>query len=631
MRVSLFLRGKAKVFWKEVGRKRVKILWAALCFVLLAGSAGAQKEDGSAPPYVVVEAETAAQGEVHADKTARKGKFVSRNGAYQPIFTAAVPALTGPEITVWARYRGVSLQLKSLGADGVQTERQWVYETPKTFHWRSLGRYKREGLGAKVLIIRGPNAADDAGLDAVCFASAADFDPNTALPMTAPETVTVQVNWNRVLTKTTPLHFGLNVFHSFDPASATNKTYQQNMAFMRPGLIRLHNWSMMNDSRRDANGWMDAEKKRWDAEKIKKALTGAYAYGPAILLNIPGWPDWMAAKDGTLAPEHRADFARLCAELVQIVNRDGKRGVRYWEITNERDGLYYQEFHSSGGTGPLKDAAKPDKTEELAAIFNECAVAMKRVDPTILTGGPAVARPDFSDFITRFARATSPNLDFFSYHAYASGSRADSDAAVFDRSKAYGEFAARIKQALKTSGAKRPVPLFLDEYNISWTWETRDPRMTDAKSAVFDLLVISASVRGGADGTAAWNEKDGIYGKTGDDDKRRPSAQNFHWLNLYGVGGVAWAESSAENVVTAFAVKGTSGRAVWLVNRSEFIQPVRCDFGAAFSPGNAVKRFQIAADGVSEREILFRAAQSTQNCPPCSVTLLVFSPETPPR
>ncbi len=592
--------------------------------VLLSGAARAQAP-GEKAGCTVIEAETEAQGKIVADKTALGGKFTARDGDYQPIFLAAVPAGIGPEITLWARYRGVSLQWKSVAGDGKQTEHPWAYDAPKTFQWRSLGRYRREELGAKVLIIRGPNAAEGAGLDAVCFADRADFDPNISLPATAPDAVTVRVDWSRVLTRTTALHYGLNAFHGFDPASAADKGYQENMSFMRPGLIRLHNGNMMGDSRKVPDGWIDTVKRGWDAEKIKRAMTNVYAYGPELLLNIPGWPDWMAAKDGTLAPEHRAEFVKLCADLTQIVNRNAARKVRYWEITNERDGPYYQEFHTGGGTGPLKDAAKPDRTEELAALFNDCARAMKKRDPAILTGGPAAARPDFADFLTRFARAAAPNLDFFSYHAYASGSRDDSDEAIFNRAKAFGDFATSIAGILKTVSPERHIPIFLDEYNISWTWETRDPRMTDAKSAVFDLLVIAASIRGGVDGTAAWNEKDGIYGKTDNDNRRRPAAQSFHWLNTYGVGDCAAAESSAKDCMEAFAVSGKNGRAVWLVNRSALAQTVRCEFGAAYSPEKA-KQLRIAGTEITEREIDFRAAKNTQSCPPFSLTLLVFPP-----
>ena len=152
----------------------MKSRWTGVILLcLLMGIARAQAPN-SASDSVVIEAETAAQGTVQPDKAARGGKFVSREGDYQPIFMADLPALTGPEITVWVRYRGVGLQLKSIGGDGRQTERQWLYDAPKTFQWRSLGRYKREDIGAKILIIRGPNAANGAGLDAVCFAAAAD-------------------------------------------------------------------------------------------------------------------------------------------------------------------------------------------------------------------------------------------------------------------------------------------------------------------------------------------------------------------------------------------------------------------------------------------------------------------------
>ena len=42
------------------------------------------------------------------------------------------------------------------------------------------------------------------------------------------------------------------------------------MAHMNPGLIRLHSWEMMGDSKTTPSGWVDTANKTWDAAKIRK-------------------------------------------------------------------------------------------------------------------------------------------------------------------------------------------------------------------------------------------------------------------------------------------------------------------------------------------------------------------------
>ena len=67
----------------------------------------------------------------------------------------------------------------------------------------------------------------------------------------------------------------------------------------------------------------------------------------------------------------------------------------------------------------------------------------------------------------------------------------------------------------------RHIPLHLNEYTISWTWQTQDERMKNYKGA-----------------TCAWNERDGVYGKMDGDCNLLPSANVFHLLNAYGVGNI---------------------------------------------------------------------------------------------
>ena len=537
------------------------LLWVTLA--LLAVPASAQ----TAPPaYTLIEAEADPHGTVQTDPEALGGAYVRQDGAYQPALIAPLPA-SGTSWVVWARVKNSNYQLKGVGADGKQTELAWEWNKPAEWAWVNFGRHTRAEMGTQFLLMRGPDATGTPGLDCAVFTESDTFNPGTAIAVPPPPPVTISVDWTKTVAHATSLSYGLNGYGAFNPATTASPAYKANMAHMNPGIVRLHSWDMMQDSKTNPSGWIDTAHKQWDAVKIRKTLTGAFSYGPALLVNIPGWPAWMDAdNDGFLDAGQTDAYAAFCAQLVTIINTQTGRHVTYWEVTNEKDGAYYGDFHNNGGA--LKDPAKPDRVAELAAIYNACAVAMKKADPTIQTGGPAVARPDWTDFDARFAQAAAPNLDFFSYHAYASGSKDDPDTQIFSTAAGFGGTARGLADILHAAMPGRRVPLFFDEYNISWTWQTRDPRMTTVKGAVFDALAVTSTVTGGADVTAAWNDKDGIYGKMDNDFVLRPGGQAFHLFNTFLRGSVVRAVSSEPGAMAAYAVTSGPRRSLLLMNRS---------------------------------------------------------------
>jgi len=527
----------------------------------------------TSPAYTEVQAEATPTGQVMSDKDAIGGSYVTQSSAWQPMIICPLPA-TGDSWVIWARVRDVSMQLKAVASDGTQTALNWEWQQPEDWTWVSFGRHTRTELGAQVLLMRGSTAGTSPGLDAIVFANDDSFNPDARIPVPqVPQPpLSISINWASRVATATPLSYGLNAFGGFDPSITHSPLYQANMTKMDAGILRLHNWGVLNDSVTDANGWIDTKNQGWDADKIQRDLAGAYGYGPQLLINIPAWPTWMD-KNGMLDPTQVDAFAKFCADLVQIVNVQLKLHVKYWEVTNERDGPYYGDFHDNGGA--LKDPTKPDHVDDLVAIYNRAATAMKAVDPTIEVGGPAVARPDWDDFITRFATGAATNLDFFSFHAYASGSADDSDQHVFDRAVSFGGDVTSIKTILASVSPTRSIPVFFDEYNISWSWETRDPRMTDAKGAIFDALAIKSTVESGVASTEAWNEKDGIYGKMDDSYTLRPSSTLFGILNQHMLGTVVLTNSSDPNSVVAFAVKRQNGnRAVLFINRTKYARIV---------------------------------------------------------
>jgi xylan 1,4-beta-xylosidase len=415
--------------------------------------------------------------------------------------------------------------------------------------------------------------------------------------------INVSVDWNNVRGQRTNLSYGMNGFQAFNPANAASAAYNANLTYMNPGAFRYHSMEMMGNSKTSANGWIDIDNRRWDAEKIDAALRGLTYAGAVPMINIPTWPSWMDANGDQFLDADQIDaFAAWCAELVRIVNIQYGHGVVYWEPTNERDDVYYVPFANQG---------QPDRLDELIDIYNRAAQAMKAVDPSIKVGGPAFARADLYPQVERFVAATinEGTLDFLSMHGYASGDKNESDERIYNRVynaadpsvNSLTKHTADVRAILDRISPNRRIPLWFNEYNISWTFTNNDPRMQNHKGAVFDALALVYLTDNGADATAAWNEKDGIYGKTDGGDTLRPAAHVFNLMNTYMRGDRVATTTSDATAVVVSAVKNDAAktRAFLVINRSNAQQQVVANFNGWTPKFSTLSRFEISAAGLS--------------------------------
>ena len=508
---------------------------------------------------VRIEAEGTTDSEQIADGWAWGGKAVQNRNAWHPLLVAVPPAgaPTG-EVHVWLRHRHGPVNFKIIEG-GNQVELGWSWATADDFQWAHFGPVPAARLAGGLLFIRDAGA-NVAQVDCVVLSDSdkAPADP----PMVARDGLEeIRVSWPVTGPATTGLSFGLNLTHGFSVYHQSSPKYQAGLKTMRPGFVRLLDGGI-NEASTSDNGLYDLATQRIDPVKVAKMCTYWKDLAPDMMINLCGWPSWMDAnKDGFLDADQIPAFAACCADLVRLVNLTGKVGVHWWEPTNERDEAYW----------------KDGKHAELARIHTACAIAMKAVDPTIKVGGPAAARPDHRDDISAFVKAAGSHLDFLSWHAYACGDASESDAAVFARARVISKEAAMLQQQCAALVAPRELPGFFDEYNISWTWEARDPRMTDQFSAVYDALVMTESANNGVTSTAAWNECDGIYGKMDNDWNLRPAAQVFTIANreMVGVRGVVEAGAGASATAPAvLAVTRKDGsRALMLTNTDS--RPVR--------------------------------------------------------
>jgi xylan 1,4-beta-xylosidase len=437
--------------------------------------------------------------------------------------------------------------------------------------------------------------------------------------LVAQDATLVNVDFSKIIATTKPGSYGLNGFAAIDPAVVGDPRYQKNLDYIHPGIFRIHSYNMMGDSKTTPGGWLDEQNKRWDRDKIK-AVLAKLPPEVELLINIPTWPDWMTPdEDKCLKAEDSKAFANFCADLVRIVNIENKHHVRYWEITNEKDDVYW---------GAQLNNGKPPRIDDLVQLYLQCAVAMKAVDPTIQTGGPAAARPDHQDQVREFIQGAKDQLDFVSFHQYASGSASDSDLSIFTKAENFGKTSAQYRDIVHEDIPGRTVPVAGDEFNISWTWETQDPRMKNYKGAVFDALALTSLVQNGATWTCAWNDCDGVYGKMESGDYRlRPSADLYHLFNTFFIGDVAATTSSNPGIIVPFAVANGNHYALALISMRSTPQDCQVQLqlgpGQTFSPSTPATLDEIGPDGFHQTPTTL-AAFEQYHFPSSSVAIVTW-------
>lgn len=374
-------------------------------------------------------------------------------------------------------------------------------------------------------------------------------------------TVTITVDWNDSTSTTSQALFSVAGFLAGNPGVASNPQYQSNLEFMGIGSLRYHTAESFQDSTKNPNGWLDYANQTWAASHIIEAVSAWHPEGVQKIVNILGWPSWMDSNgDGFLDKDQYEAFAAFCADLVRILNVEAELGIEYFEITNEKDGLYWIDAASRNEAG---------READLAEIYLLAARAMKAVDPAIKTGGPSAMRPDRSEPLLKWAQLVQEQLDFLSVHMYASGNTAEPDIHIWDRTESFGKSARGLREALDAMSPDHHIELHVNEFNISWTWETREPRMVNHIGAVFDALAMVQLANAGVDMIHAWNECDGVYGKMDNAYTLRPSANVFHLFNEYLVGDVMKSASSRARQVVPFAVAHNGTRSLLLINRTD--------------------------------------------------------------
>jgi Glycosyl hydrolases family 39 len=415
-------------------------------------------------------------------------------------------------------------------------------------------------------------------------------------------TTQISIDWSKIVAESTPLTFGSNDFQVTNISSAQDSAYRSQIAQIGFGLIRIHNAYMINS-------WTDAISRTWDVTKIK-AVYDAYSSTTAtIIQNIPGWPIWMRLDEkGLLHPSEYNNYAAFCATLVDIINNRLGHQVIYWEPLNEKDIAY-------------KNA---DRIDELWKIYNLVAQAMKARNQRIKIGGPALTW-DEPIRLGSFLRACEPNIDFISWHRYATGDANISTATLMSLTSRYGEQVRNLRRVAVQNIPNRHIPLLLGEYNINYSWRSGENRQNTHIGAVWFASVLKHLAEAGIDMATSWNLKDGIYGLIDQRNQPRLAGTVFAWAIKYLTGSVM-ATNSNNSSVEAMAVQQRNGkRSLLLINKSDSFANLTLRGMNSINFAGSIPVFYLNANGVRNSTIdEALLLDKSLSLPPYSLALLLM-------
>lgn len=343
---------------------------------------------------------------------------------------------------------------------------------------------------------------------------------------------------------------------------ALDPAYASRMAYIHIGFIRLHSDTVHSWTTNGA----------WDKDKIATELNAPYVRqcgGGHTLITINEPPQWCRNADGSI---NVGSYAKFCAQLVWIVNKELGKGVRYWECMNEPD-LWKDFRNNQSGIFPL---------------YNACADAMKAVDPTIKVGGPTLSWYQ-APLVDRFLTNCWANVDFLSWHHYMTcSSGTDIQGVVMAH---IGDFTKEIDQAHRAIASHRAggfsdghrIQCAVDEFNIPCDWRNQGWGQGTNIGAAFFAAVFRAMALAHLDISANWSAKEDNYGMIDMSDHIRPPGYVYAWANRYLVGKIAEASSDDPSceVLPIYRGAGAPGdkHALLLFNTSAQAKSVTLSYG----------------------------------------------------
>ena len=239
----------------------------------------------------------------------------------------------------------------------------------------------------------------------------------------------------------------------------------------------------------------------WNFDLLDSLISQLRARNMTFYLEIRTAPPWMFDPQGQLRDQSFQEFATYMARLVGWYNTGGftddqgqihtsghQGWVHTWEVWNEPN---------SGFEIPAPVANRPATwmpAARFAQLYDTATAAMRKVDPTIATGGPTITSYPDIPYLRNFIQNVHQPLNFLSLHYYAIGDQTLPDTAIF--SAATGpRLLDRLVAANTILSQFKPgqhIPIWLDEVGVNEIAKPpSDPRGTSPLAYAFIAQVFA--------------------------------------------------------------------------------------------------------------------------------------------
>lgn len=290
-------------------------------------------------------------------------------------------------------------------------------------------------------------------------------------------------------------------------------------------------------------------------------LKDIHSAGTKVFYRLGQSIEKWAKKYGVLPPKDYKKWAKICEHIIMHYNEGWADGyhydIKYWEIWNEPD-LGFKDGRWQKNMSPTWNGSDTD----FFRFYETAANYLNKRFPDLEIGGPALCENDaWADNFLKYMSEHKVDLDFFSYHLYAS------------TPQRYMEKNSHIRALLDKYGYTE-TDMILDEWNYLSNWTTQWPYtmevVTSHKGAAFLAAVMTVSQDGPADMLMYYDARPRVaYNGLFDFYTSATMPQYYSlyaWKNLVRLGTQVNVQIADEDNLYVTAAKDESGKVGILVS-----------------------------------------------------------------
>ncbi len=384
----------------------------------------------------------------------------------------------------------------------------------------------------------------------------------------------VKANWQGGIGTVTPTTFGATDYEIFDVRATADRQLNDQLKKTDLRLMRVHCTGLLDR-------WVNPTTCNWDEASVFEALGNLDASWRTVL-NLPMWPAWMRQDaHRLLCPSEYSHYARMCADLVELVSVKHERKVFCWELMHELDDRYRQ-------AGKLGDLWK---------LYNTVALAIKRQVPGAKIGGIAFSAFEPELFET-FLKNCKQHIDFVSWHETFEQFAVESDTRAMAATVSFRYRVKAIRALVKHYLPGRKVPLLVDGCTLRCLPLSATGKQNSHVGAVWLASVLKHLAEAGTDMVTVAPFKDELEGLFDEHNRPRPRATVLSWFQKYLVGDICPTVSTLPSI-EAFAVRNHQGRrALLLLNKSD--NPVKVRLANLGERGKDTVALVVDAGGLQQ-------------------------------